>query len=251
MTIAIIADIHANAWALEAVLADIQKQHVDAILNLGDIVYGPLQPRRTWEMLEAAEIARTVRGNQDRQIYDGSLVHPTLDYTLRDLGKTPVPRLKCLPVTAIFDREILLCHGTPSSDETYLLEDVTSGFPVVRPDAEIIRLLSGVTQPVILCGHTHLPRVVRLSTGQLIVNPGSVGLLAYDDDSPMPHLMETFSPHASYAILAKTRWGWDVDLRRIAYNTTAAAECAAAAGRPDWSYRITSGRAARSQSAVE
>ena len=64
-------------------------------------------------------------------------------------------------------------------------------------------------RPLILCGHTHLPRVVALSSGQLVVNPGSVGLPAYADDAPVAHAMQTFSPHASYAILESGPSGWD------------------------------------------
>ena len=105
-----------------------------------------------------------------------------------------------------------------------------------------MRLLQGAAQPVIVCGHTHIPRLVRLENGQMIVNPGSVGLPAYSVDAPTPLAMETYSPDASYAILEKTAAGWDVTFRRVPYNTTEAARAATEQERDDWAYQITTGR---------
>src|SRR5437660_827423 len=144
LRIAIIADIHANVWALEAVLADIENQRVDTIFNLGDILYGALKPRATYERLRALGDLLTIRGNQDRQIYDATQQerrqNPTLGYVVKDLGEEPIGWLRTLPPTATFEEEIFLCHGTPASDETYLLEDVTSGQPLLRSESEILRL---------------------------------------------------------------------------------------------------------------
>lgn len=161
------------------------------------------------------------------------------------LDAQAVAWLKGVPGTAVFEGELFLCHGTPASDQIYLLEDVRSGHPTVRSEHEIECLLGDVRYPVVLCGHSHIPRLVRLATGQLIVNPGSVGLPAYDDDSPVPHVMENYSPHASYAILTKRGGKWDVEFRRVAYADAEAAQCAAEAGRPDWASRIATGRAMR------
>ena len=77
------------------------------------------------------------------------------------------------------------------------------GFPEVRSEGAIRELLQGVHQPVVFCGHTHIPRVVELTHGQLIVNPGSIGVPAYDDVDPVRYRMQTFSPHACYGILEK------------------------------------------------
>src|SRR6266404_234997 len=207
--IAIIADIHANVWALDAVLSDIRREGVEVVVNLGDVLYGPLAPRATFERLLGEKVVLTVRGNQDRQIYDGSFKNPTLNFVIEDLGEETICWLKGLPETAVFEDEIFLCHGTPSSDETYLLEDVALGRAFLKSDEEIVRLVGDVRHPVILCGHSHVPRLVRLASGQTILNPGSVGLPAYSDDLPVPHVMETYSPHASYAILTRTSAGWD------------------------------------------
>jgi len=175
MRIAVLADIHANVWALEAVLADVRKHGCAAVWNLGDILHGALKPRATNELLRSAGVTLTIRGNQDRELDD---------WMIRDMGPEAVAWLRGLPATVVFEDEVLLCHGSPADDCCYLLEDVSSGHPVVRDDGEIVGLLGGASQAVIVCGHTHIPRLVRLANGQKIVNPGSVGLPAYSDDSP-------------------------------------------------------------------
>ena len=67
----ILADIHGNAWALEAVLGDAERRGVTEFVDLGDVLYGPLAPRRTFELLNKVNIAVRVRGNQDRLILEG------------------------------------------------------------------------------------------------------------------------------------------------------------------------------------
>jgi putative phosphoesterase len=245
-SIAILADIHANIWALDAVLSDVHRRGADVLLNLGDVLYGGLEPRATFERLQREDVLLTVRGNQDRQIYDASererRSNPTLDFVIRDLGVAAVEWLRSIPETAVFENEVFLCHGTPFSDETYLLEDVSSGRPLLKPEGEILRLLGDVRHPVILCGHTHIPRLVRLASGQIILNPGSVGLPAYSDDQPVPHAMENYSPHASYAILTRANGGWDVAFHKVAYDHEKASQVAASRGRSDWATSILTGR---------
>jgi len=229
--IAILADIHANVWALDAVLSDVRRQGADLIFNLGDVLYGPLEPRATFERLQSENAMLSVRGNQDREPCDE--------------GEEAAHWLQSLPETAVFEDEIFLCHGTPSSDETYLLEDVSSGRPLLKSDSEIAALLSDVRYPVILCGHTHIPRLVSLASGQIILNPGSVGLPAYSDDHPVPHAVETYSPHASYALLTRTASGWDVAFQKVAYDFKRASQAAASRGRKDWAGSLATGRVMR------
>ena len=239
--IALLADIHANVWALEAVLADVRKQAVDVVWNLGDILHGALKPRATFDLLRITDIALTIRGNQDRDLHEPD-ADPGVEWMFRELGSDPIEWLRGLPATAVFEDQVLLCHGSPTDDLCYLLEDVTSGHPQVRDEEEIARLLAGATQPVIVCGHTHIPRLVRLANGQTIVNPGSVGLAAYSEDTPVPHAMESYSPDASYAILEKMPSGWDATFRNVPYDTREASRTAAELGRSDWAYQIAMGR---------
>lgn len=244
--LAILADIHANVWALDAVLGHAKRRGVDGFVNLGDSLYGPLKPHATYERLMQESVLVTIQGNQDRLIYEASerdlASIRTLAYVIRDLGDEPIHWLSKLPKTAVLEDDIFLCHGTPGSDTDYLLEDIMEGLPEVRSEGALRELLQGVRQPVVLCGHTHIPRVVELSHGQLVVNPGSVGVPAYDDVDPVRYRMQTFSPHACYAILEKSGTGWNVALERVAYNHQAAAEYARTLGRDDWAQGIATGR---------
>lgn len=245
MKIAAIADIHSNVFALEAVLQDIQKRGVDVVVNLGDIFYGPIAPRATYELLLEKEII-TIAGNQDRQIYESTDAeiegNGTLGFVLAELNGAPLEWLQLLPGEMQLTDDVYLCHGAPGNDCTYFLEDIENGPGAVRADSEIIALLHGQTSPLTLCGHTHIPRTVALSTSQLIVNPGSVGLPAYEDDLPVVHKMENYSPHASYAILEKNTYGWLVEQFRVPYYFEAAVEKALILQRYDWAGYLQTGR---------
>jgi predicted phosphodiesterase len=232
----ILADIHGNAWALEAVLVDAERRGVTEFVDLGDVLYGPLAPRRTFELLGKVNIVVHVRGNQDRLILEGPR-NPTLDWVRSDLGAEPLAWLAGLPLTARH-RDSLLFHGSPSSDTTYLLEDVSGGFARMRNDQDILALLGSIAETRIFCGHTHVPRIVRLSSGQTIINPGSVGVPAYDDDAPVAHVMESFSPHARYVTLDEST----VSFHQVEYDWHAAASKARALGRNDWARGIATGR---------
>ena len=242
----IIADVHGNALALEAVLRDARTRGVSRFVDLGDTLYGPLQPLDAFQVFQDVPLVAAVAGNQDRKIFQASrgdlASNRILARVVNILGVAPIAWLRALPPTATIGDQIFLCHGTPESDTTYLLEDVSSGRPVVRPESQIKELLGGVRLPVVLCGHSHIPRVVQLSNGQLIVNPGSVGLPAYDDDQPVKHYMETYSPHAAYAVLEKSLAGWGVALHRVAYNWKEAARQARSLGAEDWAQGISTGR---------
>jgi putative phosphoesterase len=227
--IAVISDIHGNIYALEAVLADIRARGIGEILNLGDHVHGPVEPASTGDLLMHTGM-QSIRGNQDRIIPQS---------TLNVLAPRHLDWLFSLPPT-LETEDALLCHGTPLSDETYLLETVTPVGARAATAAEIGGRVGDLRATLLLCGHTHIPRVVRHG-GVLIVNPGSVGLPAYEDDSPHPHRMETGSPHARYAVLTKTGGNWSVELIAISYDWAAAAGSARRHGREDWARRLETG----------
>jgi predicted phosphodiesterase len=212
---AAIADIHGNRWALESVLEDIERRGIRTTVNLGDDLFGPLDQYGTAEILNRLNLP-SVAGNQDS------------------------------PGAAPFSLELpgmILFHGTPLSDCIYLLETVHPAGVCLAAGAEIASRLGDAERPsLMLCGHTHIPRVVGFD-GTLIVNPGSVGLQAYSDDAPIQHVMETGSPHARYAVLERHDGGWHVDQFQIVYDWETAAGCAIANGRPDWAHRLRTGRA--------
>ncbi|EIT70379.1 MULTISPECIES: metallophosphoesterase family protein [Hydrocarboniphaga] len=248
LRIALISDIHGNLPALEAVLADLDRREVDRLFNLGDICYGPLWPRETWQRLQALALPTlTIQGNQDRDLYDhdpGLLpTHPTLRYDVEALGAAGLAWLRGLPKTLSVD-EIYACHGTPDSDLVYLLEDVGSGDAQLRSEPELRQLLPARSEAVIVCGHTHTPRSLRLADGPLVVNPGSVGLPAYDDLLPVPHRMQTGSPAARYALIERDEHGrWSAELLSIDYDFESAARQAERNGRADWAGWLRSGLA--------
>ncbi|WP_422137767.1 metallophosphoesterase family protein [Endozoicomonas sp. ALC020] len=244
---AVLSDIHSNVWALEAIFLDAKRKGVDGLINLGDILYGPLAPRETYDLLQTEEVI-TIRGNQDRQIYQATeseiSSNPTMQFILSELGKEPLQWMRELPEAKSLDNDVFICHGTPDNDLVYMLEDVTQGYARVRSDTEILGLLTGVKESLILCGHTHIPRSVQLSNGQLVVNPGSVGLPAYFDDEPIPHKMENYSNLASYCIVESTSSGWQVEHMRIPYKYESAVQAAKQRNRLDWAIALETGRVA-------
>ncbi len=229
---AVISDIHGNILALQAVLTNIGRRSISGIINLGDSVHGPLEPEATARLLMDLH-AINIRGNQDRDIPEG---------TAKALSPRSIEWLASLPATGVIGEDIFLCHGTPRADDEYLLEKIDNGKGVLKDEADIMPLLAGIEQKVILCGHSHTPRVIRLREGRLVVNPGSVGLPAYQDETPVPHMMETGSPHARYAILEKDGTEWKAELIAVPYDFETAARKARANGREDWERWLMEGR---------
>jgi putative phosphoesterase len=240
--IAIIADVHGNSRALKAVLADIERRRADAILNLGDSLYGPLEPAETVGLLMARGIP-SVSGNEDRLILEiagGAPLPPRLAHTMAQMTPAILEWLAGQPRTMSRDG-FFLCHGTPVSDTEYLLERVTASGVGLRPAQEVAAMIAAVAGPIVLCGHSHLPRLAQAG-GALIVNPGSVGLPAYHDDRPFPHAMEAGSAHARYALLERGGDDWRVEHIALAYDWKAAAAAANRNGRPDWALWLAHGR---------
>lgn len=239
---AVLSDIHGNIWALEAVLEDTARRGIRDIVDLGDTLYGPLEPQATADCLMGAPVIG-ILGNEDAVLArPDAAASPTLRYVLETLSPSAREWLTSRPATAVLAGEIFLCHGTPRSDLEYLLETATAQGGHLRDPAALEAELASVEQPVVLCGHSHVPHVVRLPGGRLVVNPGSVGLPAYWSDDP-PHGMESGSPHARYAVLEKTSAGWTIEQVALPYPWERAAETAKRNGRDDWAAWIESGRA--------
>jgi predicted phosphodiesterase len=243
MRLAVIADIHGNVLALRAVLADIARRGVDRIVNLGDCVSGPLWPRETLELLQQENIP-SVRGNHDRWVAETprAEMYPSDAYAFDQLSPDQRAALGGLPPRLDLEDGITAVHATPDDDNRYLLEDVAGGRLVLSPAAAIAERLGGLRPALLLCGHSHQPRIVHGPDGMLIVNPGSVGAPAYADPTPpAPHVSEAGSPHARYALLTRTVGVWSVDMIAIAYDWDAAARRAAGNARPEWSRALATG----------
>lgn len=244
MRLAALSDIHGNLSALEAVLADLRRRGIDQIVNLGDILSGALYPRETAEFLMQRSFL-TIRGNHERQVRSParSEMSPSDRHAAEALGPEHERWLDSLPATAWLGPEVLLVHGTPSSDLQFLLETVTPDGMAPATEAEISERLGATTATLVLCGHSHVPRVVRLPGGTTVVNPGSVGLQAFTDDLPFPYRVQNGSPHARYAVLERTAAGWEVEACEVEYDWEAAARVARANARPDWERALRTGLA--------
>ena len=244
MRIAIVSDIHGNLPALEAVAADIARRGADAVVNLGDNLSGPLLPLETAQYLMSSGWL-SLAGNHERQLLACSPGHAgnTSDgFARAQLGEPELDWLRTLRPRHQLTEEILLCHGTPDSDCSYLMETNHHGVLRLASVGEIAGRLGGVASSVVACGHTHVPRSVRLATGQLMVNPGSVGLQAFDDEATGYHVMETGSPDARYAMIEKVSSGWLVEQRCVPYDQEAMAALARRRGFPDWEVALLRGR---------
>jgi putative phosphoesterase len=246
MRIAVLADIHGNLRALEAVQADLRTQSPDLVVNLGDHLSGPLQAAATADAI-MAESWLNIRGNHDRRLVDRApeAMRPSDRAAHEQISDRHRAWLRTLPPTREIELGVLLCHGSPASDNQYLLENISpDGRRHLASAEEVLARLGDLRPALLLCGHSHIPRAIR--AGQmLIVNPGSVGLQAYDDDVPVRHYMENGSPHARYALLDRNGSGWRVSFVALEYDWDAASKEAAAGNRPDWEYALATGYALR------
>jgi putative phosphoesterase len=253
MKLAVLSDIHGNLPALQAVLAEARDAGADLIVNLGDIVSGPLWPQQTAKYLQALALP-TIAGNHERQVLTlpRERMGASDAHAAAELQPAQREWLAGHPATRWLDDEVFCCHGTPDTDLQYLLETVTpdhqrDGSPGMRAAtaAELAQRLGACRAGVVLCGHSHVPRTMQVRNGNrdtLVVNPGSVGLQAYDDVHPHVHRVEIGSPHARWALLQRGAEGqWRVEHRLTPYDWATAAAQAERHGRGDWADALRSG----------
>lgn len=210
MEIAIIADVHSNLPALEAVLSEIGELR---IFSCGDIVgYNPF-PNETVELFRKRRI-KGVMGNHDQGILTleiwrfSSNASKTILWTRKVLSNSNLRYLESLPKKFMGD-VFTAFHGSPRDP---LFEYVYEGF-----SEDTMNSFLSETKILVLA-HTHLPFVRRLKKG-LIFNPGSVGQ-PRDGDS-----------RAAYAILNTDKV--DVKIKRVAYDIERVASVIKKKGLPE------------------
>jgi predicted phosphodiesterase len=196
--LALLYDIHGNAPALEAVLAD--ARDADEFLLGGDYATAGAWPKEVVERLGELPNATWIRGNADRWLVDRHDAPAPIDAiaerTAELLGGDLVKTLYELPESVVIG-DTLFCHASPQSDMKSFLPDPADH------DAE---LLMGVETRRVVFGHTHIA-FKRPGPGNIeLVNPGSVGM-PWDGDH-----------RASYAVID----GGEVEHRRVEYDWEAA-----------------------------
>lgn len=225
MKLAIIADIHANLEALEAVLQDIETRGADRIYCLGDLVGYNASPSECVQAVRLRGI-ESLCGNHDRAVLGAEMEEAsnealeTIRYARSALSPSQLDFLRSLPKELCLEEGVLLVHGSPRDPDEYILTG--------RALKENLQYLSTEHAGVDLCffGHTHIPLVVgagkvhsslrettfitleRFRT--YMINPGSVG-------QPRDHC-----PLSSYALLDLD--SYSVKIYRIGYDVERARE---------------------------
>ncbi len=242
MRIAALSDIHGNLFALDAALADIARRGVDLIVNLGDILSGPLLPRETAQRLMALDLP-TIRGNHERQVLsmDPGAMGASDRHAFETVTDAQRTWLAALPPVLRVAHDVFMCHATPQNDVDCYLEDIVEGELRPAPLHRIEERTGACDASLILCGHSHIPRLAHLSGGRVIMNPGSVGIQAYEGQHPGPHTVEVGSPHARYAIAERSSGEWTFEFIAIPYDWDAASQLARQRGRQDWVRALNTG----------
>ena len=226
MRVAILSDIHGNAVALDACLADLGEQGgADRIVAAGDLCLDGPRPKKVLKRLREVGAA-VVRGNTDRMIAldDANLYaddeRSALLWQRGALGQDWVAWLGAAPATLAFGDGpdgLLVTHATPQRDDEHVWPDA--------PDEQLERVTAGVVQKTLAFGHLHVP-YVRRWRDRLLVNVASAGLPKDGD------------PRAHYAILTQRPDGWSVRSRRVAFDVDRVARQLQRCGLPDPAERI-------------
>lgn len=223
--IALIADVHGNFPALEAVLSDAARQGARAVWHAGDAVgYGPFPEQAVRRLAEAC--ARNILGNYDRKVLEfpkrkaawrqskAPEKYLAFRWTFEALSREARRALRALPESQRFRQgglRILLTHGSPESAEEHLGPDT--------PAARLAALAAVARADVVCCGHSHRA-CLRRAGGIRFVNPGSVGR------------PEDGDPRAAYALLTFGPEALSVRLRRVPYPVHETLDAIRALGLP-------------------
>jgi putative phosphoesterase len=229
LRVAALADIHGNIQALNAVLEEIEREPPDVIVVCGDVATGPFPNDTLQRLMDLGDRAYFIRGNADRELisaYDSRLqFDPEEDNPARFFSSWSAQQIHQRQrnfLARFEDRvvlevlglgKVLFCHGSPRSDE----EIIT----MLTPEERLEKILAGVNERVVVCGHTH-HQFDRKMEGYRVINAGSIG---------MPY---EGKPGAYWALL-----GPEVNLRRTEYDFERAVEHALSTGYPDASYQET------------
>lgn len=227
MKVALLADIHGNSIALDAVLAEIHASGgADEFWILGDLVAIGPDPVGVLERLDGLANARFLRGNTDRYVADGGQPWPDFSDSQRDPALLPLhirvarsfawttgavgatgwlPWLAQMPLEFRLElpggTSVLAVHAAPGTDDGFGLHPHLS-------DEELAASVAAAGADLVLVGHTHSP-FDRTVGGIRVVNPGSVS-------NPFPPDLR-----ACYALLEADERGYSLTLKRVDYDRQA------------------------------
>ncbi len=179
MVIAVLADIHANLQALDAVIADARAQGATEFVVAGDYVIGGPSPVEVLDRL--AELTpHVIRGNHEEYLLDRRAGkgpgwehhHQTasMQWTYERIGSTQWAYIEGLPAHLSLKFEgvsVLVVHGSPWHSRGRLVPG--------ENDDDIQCAARETAEDALICAHTHLPWSGHVQ-GKLFLNPGSVGI---------------------------------------------------------------------------
>jgi predicted phosphodiesterase len=216
--IAVLADVHGNLPAFEAVLADARAHGPDLLVVAGDVINGAPDSRACW-LLARAEADLLLRGNHERYVIDRGTERGDPDWSS--------PRFQPLAWTASemegLEDEVRSCaiaaplpglpleamHGGPDDDQTQALP--------WRSDETLLADFAGAA-PLVVRGHDHAPADRWLPGGRRIVTAGAVGLPLTGRTEAQWVLLERRAGRAG----ADGPAAWRVEHRSVAYDVDAA-----------------------------
>ena len=235
MRIAVLSDIHGNAIALEAVLADLRHSPADQLVCLGDAIQGGPQPAEVVAHLRALGCP-VVMGNADAWLLTGQATgNEPISAEQEAMRQWSLARLS--PADRAFiaafapivtlplpdGRTLLAFHGSPTSFDDILLPDTSY--------EEVARRLGPYAPAILTGGHTHVQHVRPLGE-TFYFNPGSIGVVYDPRQLYHPEAEPRLYPRAEYAVLEASPERLALEFRRIPFAAEALIEAARAAGSP-------------------
>jgi len=233
MRVALIADIHGNLTALDAVLAELSVEQVDQIVCLGDVAAIGPQPAEVIARLRELDCP-VVMGNHDAWMLDPQPWEPTGhdpdkifeidEWCIDQLSSTEMAYLRSFEPTlelSVAGGMSLLCfHGSPRSN-TDIIISTTS-------EEDLERMLFEHHATAMTGGHTHM-QMLRRHHGELLINPGSVGM-AFQREASSGRIR--YLPRAEYALVSWSNNCLGVELRRVPFDVDLAKRAALRSSMP-------------------
>lgn len=217
-TVAVLSDMHGNAAALEAVLADLAAQSHDATVFAGDLIMNGPRPAETLAAVRGLGVP-TVYGNTEPMITNRDNPDPVARWVRERLTEDDLDYLAALPFSHRItppggnspDDDLLIVHATPTDVDVALFTEIPAGMEgiaTITPEDKAVALLGEARANLILHGHIHVFSYGTVG-GQRVASIGSVGYPADGDQ------------RAAYALVTWDGQNWHVTPRRVPYDVDA------------------------------